>query len=120
MVADSRVVVYETVAESKKIWIKGDDFTITNLVMDKQLGSLFYDGSIASFRLSPQDYHCFHSPVCGKTILYKSLPGDYYQVDPMALSSCLDILSRNARDYVVNGVTNVGTVLHFFLKSFSP
>jgi phosphatidylserine decarboxylase len=125
VVADSRLVVYETVAESKKIWIKGADFSITNLVMDKQLGPLFDDGSVASFRLSPQDYHRYHSPVSGKVKLFRSLPGDYYQVDPMALRSDLDILSRNARDYVVIeseefgdvlfvaiGATDVGSVLY--------
>ncbi|GAM34112.1 hypothetical protein TCE0_015f01481 [Talaromyces pinophilus] len=111
VVADSRLVVYETVAESKKIWIKGADFSITNLVMDKQLGPLFDDGSVASFRLSPQDYHRYHSPVSGKVKLFRSLPGDYYQVDPMALRSDLDILSRNARDYVVIESEEFGDVL---------
>ena len=72
VVADSRLVVYETVAESKKIWIKGADFSITNLVMDKQLGPLFDDGSVASFRLSPQDYHRYHSPVSGKVKLFRA------------------------------------------------
>lgn len=92
--------------------------------MDRQLGPLFDDGAVASFRLSPQDYHRYHSPVSGKIKLFRSLPGDYYQVDPMALRSGLDILSRNARDYVVIeseefgdvlfvaiGATDVGTVL---------
>lgn len=34
VVADSRAVVYETVEQSKKLWIKGLEFSITNLVMD--------------------------------------------------------------------------------------
>lgn len=92
--------------------------------MDKQLGPQFDDGAVASFRLSPQDYHRYHSPVSGKIKLFRSLPGDYYQVDPLALRSSLDILSRNARDYVVIeseefgdvlfvaiGATDVGTVM---------
>lgn len=122
-VADARAVVYGTVAESKKLWIKGADFSITNLVMDKQLGARFADGAVASFRLSPQDYHRFHSPVAGKVTQYRGMPGDYYQVDPIALQSGVDILTRNTRDYVVIetqefgevlfvaiGATNVGTV----------
>lgn len=131
VVADSRLVAYETVAESKKIWIKGAEFSITNLVMDKQLGPQFDDGSVASFRLSPQDYHRYHSPVSGKVKLFRSLPGDYYQVDPLALRIDLDILSRNARDYLVIeseefgdvlfvaiGATDVGTVMYVFLSPF--
>lgn len=122
-VADSRVVVYDSVSETKKLWIKGSDFSITNLVMDTQLGKRFDEAAVASFRLSPQDYHRYHSPVSGTITLYRSMPGDYYQVDPVALQSGVDILTRNARDYllieteefggvlfVAIGATDVGTV----------
>ncbi|KAL2811593.1 phosphatidylserine decarboxylase [Aspergillus granulosus] len=111
VVADSRVVVYEAVAESKKIWIKGEDFSITNLVMDKKLGPQFGDGPVASFRLSPQDYHRYHSPVSGRVTVYRSMPGDYYEVDPLAIRSGVDILTRNARDYVVIETEEFGKVL---------
>jgi phosphatidylserine decarboxylase precursor len=124
VVADSRVVVYETVAESKKICFKGSDFSIATLTSDNQLGQDFADGAVASFRLSPQDYHRYHSPVSGHIKAFRSIPGDYYQVDPIALQSDVDILTRNARDYVVIeteefgrvlfvaiGATDVGTVL---------
>jgi phosphatidylserine decarboxylase precursor len=123
VVADSRVVTYDSVAESKQLWIKGTDFNITNLVMDTNLGAKFDDGAVASFRLSPQDYHRYHSPVSGTVKEFRSLPGDYYQVDPIALRSQVNILTSNARDYVVIdspefgevlfcaiGATNVGTV----------
>lgn len=110
-VADSRVVTYDTVAESKKLWIKGTDFSITNLVMDVNLGSRFKDGSIASFRLSPQDYHRYHSPVSGTIKEFRSLPGDYYQVDPIALRSDVNILTRNARDYILIDSPDFGEVI---------
>lgn len=111
IVADSRVAVYSTVAESKKIWIKGCDFTITQLVMDTQLGPAFDDGAVASFRLSPQDYHRYHSPVSGRVRLFRSVPGDYFEVDPVALQSDVDILTRNARDYLVIESEEFGDVL---------
>ncbi|PYH42900.1 putative phosphatidylserine decarboxylase [Aspergillus saccharolyticus JOP 1030-1] len=111
VVADSRVVTYESVAESKRLWIKGVDFSITNLVMDRQLGREFDGSPVASFRLSPQDYHRFHSPVTGTVRLFRSMPGDYYEVDPIALRSGVDILTRNARDYVVVESEEFGAVL---------
>jgi phosphatidylserine decarboxylase precursor len=111
VVADSRVVAYESVAETKKLWIKGSDFSITNLVMDTQLGSQFDGAAIASFRLSPQDYHRYHSPVSGKVKLFRSVPGDYYQVDAVALHSKVDILTRNRRQYVVIETEEFGDVL---------
>lgn len=78
VVADSRVVTYETVPLAKKLWIKGSEFSITNLVMDVDLGAKFEDGSVASFRLSPQDYHRYHSPVSGTIKEYRRLLGSYY------------------------------------------
>jgi phosphatidylserine decarboxylase len=111
VVADSRVVTYESMPEAKKLWIKGYQFSIANLVMDSQLGLQFDDVSVASFRLSPQDYHRYHSPVTGIIKQFRSIPGDYYQVDPVALSSHVDILIRNAREYVVIDTEEFGEVL---------
>ncbi|OKL58327.1 hypothetical protein UA08_06397 [Talaromyces atroroseus] len=111
VVADSRLVVYETVTATKKIWIKGSDFSIAMLTMDNDIGDFFNDGAVASFRLSPQDYHRYHSPVTGRIASYRSIPGDYYQVDPIALRSGVDILSRNTRAYVEIDSEYFGKVL---------
>ncbi|KAM0269426.1 hypothetical protein ACHAQH_009741, partial [Verticillium albo-atrum] len=111
VVADSRVVVYESLAMTKTLWIKGRDFNISNLAMDTQLGESFTGGAVASFRLSPQDYHRYHSPVEGTIKLFRSVPGEYYQVDPIALHSDVDILTRNRRQYVLIGTKEFGDVL---------
>jgi phosphatidylserine decarboxylase len=111
VVADSRVVAYESVAETARLWIKGSDFSITNLVMDTDLGQKFDEAAVASFRLSPQDYHRYHSPVTGKINMFRSVPGDYYQVDAIALQSRVDILTRNRRQYVVIETEEFGEVL---------
>jgi len=123
VVADSRVVVYPSVSKTKALWIKGKNFTIENLILDPERASVWSDGAIASFRLSPQDYHRYHSPVTGKVSWFQQVSGDYYQVDPLCLSSHVDILTRNARCcigietkefgmvlFVAIGATNVGTV----------
>lgn len=110
-VADSRLVAYESVAETARLWIKGSDFSVTNLVMDTELGARFDGAAVASFRLSPQDYHRYHSPVTGRVRLFRSVPGDYYQVDAIALHSKVDILTRNRREYVVIETEEFGDVL---------
>lgn len=81
------------------------------------------DANSASQSIVPQDYHRFHSPVSGRIQWYRQIGGDYYQVDPLALRSGLDILTRNARCcvaieskefgsvlFVAIGATDVGTV----------
>jgi phosphatidylserine decarboxylase len=123
VVADCRLVVYPSVSETRNLWIKGHNFTIANLIKDDVLARSWHDGAVASFRLSPQDYHRYHSPVRGTVSWYKSISGQYYQVDPVCLQSDVDILTENARCcicidtvefgkvlYVAIGATNVGTV----------
>ncbi|KAK5042857.1 hypothetical protein LTR84_012441 [Exophiala bonariae] len=123
VVADSRLVVYPSVAETRRLWIKGHNFTIANLVKDDVFAQSWSNGAVASFRLSPHDYHRYHSPVRGTIGWYKAIPGQYYQVDPVCLQSDVDILTENARCcicintvdfgkvlYVAIGATNVGTV----------
>ena len=97
VVADCRLVVYPTVSETKALWIKGKNFTIANVIQDTELARTWYDGAVASFRLSPQDYHRYHSPVEGVVSWYKRIPGEYYRVDPLCLQSDVDILTLNAR-----------------------
>lgn len=116
--ADARVVVYDRVSIAQKTWIKGHHFSLTALVGSKapddqaaQEAVKFADGAIASFRLSPQDYHRYHSPVTGTVRWYKELDGEYYQVDPLALRSPIDILSRNARSVVCIETKEFGDVL---------
>lgn len=123
VVADCRLVVYPTVAQTKELWIKGRNFTIANLIQDASLAEPWRDGAVASFRLSPQDYHRYHSPVDGTIEWYKQFSGEYYQVDPLCLRSDVDILTSNARCaicinskefgrvlFVAIGATDVGTV----------
>lgn len=80
--ADSRLVVYPTVDLAKTFWIKGDEFSIPNLLgLDRthKLCTEFEGGSLAIFRLAPSDYHRFHSPA-DATLLGKAwdIPGQYY------------------------------------------
>jgi len=111
VVADSRVVVYPTVTQTKALWIKGLNFTIEELILDSRRAHTWSDGAVASFRLSPQDYHRYHSPVSGRVSWFKQISGDYYQVDPVCLGSDVDILTRNARCCVVIDTEEFGKVL---------
>ena len=55
-----------TVSQLQALWIKGNNFTIRNLILDAERAKLWADGGVASFRLSPQDYHHYHSPVAAR------------------------------------------------------
>ncbi|KAL9606508.1 MAG: hypothetical protein Q9179_000335 [Wetmoreana sp. 5 TL-2023] len=100
--ADSRSVVFNTLDEATKIWIKGRDFTVERLLGDAypEDAKRYKSGALGIFRLAPQDYHRFHIPVDGILGKPKLIEGEYYTVNPMAIRSALDVYGENVR-YIV-------------------
>jgi len=97
--ADSRLTVWPNWGLARKIWVKGRHFTLSSLLKDRKLSGTFGKSpSLAIFRLAPQDYHRFHSPVSGMLQGIKHIDGDYYTVNPQAVNERLDVLSGNVRE----------------------
>ncbi|KAF9422403.1 hypothetical protein BGZ94_008592 [Podila epigama] len=96
--ADCRLCVYESISTATQVWIKGKTFSIPRLVRDDALAAQFEGGSLAIFRLAPQDYHRFHSPVQGTVVSDPNkITGTYYTVNPMAVNDCIDVFTENVR-----------------------
>lgn len=68
-----------------RLWIKGKEFSVKNLLQNQEVANYFKDGSLAVFRLAPQDYHRYHAPVDGILGEFVAIPGTYYTVNPMAI-----------------------------------
>ncbi|KAI9301654.1 phosphatidylserine decarboxylase-domain-containing protein [Cunninghamella echinulata] len=98
--ADCRMMAFPTIDQATKIWIKGLDFSLAKLFDDVAYSLCFEGGSLAVFRLAPQDYHRFHVPVDGIITETKHLEGQYYTVNPMAIRTTLDVYGDNARSIV--------------------
>lgn len=81
--ADCRLMVFKSVSEATRLWIKGRDFSIQKLLGDsyKADWARYDGGSVAIFRLAPQDYHRFHSAVDGKIGKMEYISGEYYTVN---------------------------------------
>jgi phosphatidylserine decarboxylase len=81
--ADCRMMVFESVQEATKLWIKGRDFTVAKLLGDAYKGQhqKYIGGHVAIFRLAPQDYHRYHSPVDGVVGPISCISGEYYTVN---------------------------------------
>lgn len=97
--ADCRSVVFNQITQATSIWVKGREFSMKRL-----LGNAYpedvarYDGgAMGIFRLAPQDYHRFHIPVDGVMGEPKTIEGEYYTVNPMAIRSALDVYGENVR-----------------------
>ncbi|RAL59411.1 hypothetical protein DID88_006785 [Monilinia fructigena] len=97
--ADCRSVVFNRMDEATKIWVKGREFSIERLLGNAypEDAKRYTNGSLGIFRLAPQDYHRFHIPVDGVMGTPKTIEGEYYTVNPMAIRSALDVYGENVR-----------------------
>lgn len=97
--ADCRSVVFNTLESAQAIWVKGREFTLQRLLGDAypEDAKRYVGGSLGIFRLAPQDYHRFHIPVDGVMDEPKTIEGEYYTVNPMAIRSALDVYGENVR-----------------------
>ena len=66
--ADCRMNAFASVGLAQELWIKGDSFSVKTLLDDAKMASYYENGSLAVFRLAPQDYHRFHHP--GMNVLH--------------------------------------------------
>lgn len=97
--ADCRSVVFNQMDVATKIWVKGREFSIKRLLGDAYPEDVerYTNGAMGIFRLAPQDYHRFHIPVDGVMGTPKTIEGEYYTVNPMAIRSALDVYGENVR-----------------------
>jgi phosphatidylserine decarboxylase len=97
--ADCRSVVFNRMDEATKIWVKGREFSMERLLGNAypEDAKRYVNGSLGIFRLAPQDYHRFHIPVDGIMGTPKTIEGEYYTVNPMAIRSALDVYGENVR-----------------------
>jgi phosphatidylserine decarboxylase len=76
-------MAFETISEATRLWIKGREFTVERLLGDAYKGQAerYVGGALVIFRLAPQDYHRFHSPVDGTIGPMTDISGEYYTVN---------------------------------------
>lgn len=81
--ADCRMMAFETVSDAARLWIKGREFMVARLLGDvyRAEAEKYTGGALAIFRLAPQDYHRFHSPVDGTIGPMTYIDGEYYTVN---------------------------------------
>ncbi|KAK3378095.1 phosphatidylserine decarboxylase-domain-containing protein [Podospora didyma] len=112
--ADCRSVVFNRIDIATKVWIKGREFSVKRLLGDaypEDVSRYGNGGALGIFRLAPQDYHRFHIPVDGIMGKPKTIAGEYYTVNPMAIRSALDVYGENVRVLVPIDSSEFGRVM---------
>jgi phosphatidylserine decarboxylase len=122
--ADGRILVYEDLAPSDAIPVKGARRTLNDLCCETLPAASL---AVAVIRLAPVDYHRFHFPcACIQKEFPVKVKGKYHSVNPVALKVRPDLYVENTRQittlesdlfgsfrYLEVGAFGVGSIIQY-------
>ncbi len=76
------VRVAHKVKLSDQFWLKQQPYSLLRMFGNDELAKQFVGGTVYQAFLSALSYHRWHSPVSGKVLKIKNLPGTYYAASP--------------------------------------
>ncbi len=109
--ADGRHLGFPDVSQIDGVFVKGQKFSIPDLVGDPRLAQQFAHGTLVLSRLCPVDYHRFHFPADGVPGKLRLLDGLLYSVNPIALRRRVAYLWENKRTLTLLETEQLGTVI---------
>lgn len=112
--ADCRMMVFPSVADCQRLWVKSKKFTVDDLLSKQcptEVRHKLKDCSVMISRLAPHDYHHWHMPVDAKFVASYQVAGALYSVTPAAINSSLNVLGENQRTVYVFESLQFGTVV---------
>lgn len=109
--ADGRHLAFPDVSKIEGVFVKGQNFSIPELLGDTELAKRFAHGTLVLSRLCPVDYHRFHFPTDGIPGKTRLLEGLLYSVNPIALRRRLSYFWENKRTLTLLETERFGTVV---------
>ncbi|GEA32832.1 phosphatidylserine decarboxylase [Clostridium diolis] len=109
---DGKITAYENINLDKIVHIKGGVYKLNELIDNEVISKEFSEGSCLILRLCPTDYHRYHFIDNGMCRESFRIRGNYYSVNPIALSKVSEIYCRNERQWSVFDTENFGRVLY--------
>lgn len=95
--ADGAVVECGLATEGKLIQAKGTLFSLAELLGDPEGAARLQGGPYLITYLSPKDYHRVHSPVAGRVLGWRHLPGSLFSVNAKSVACEPGLFVRNER-----------------------
>ncbi|PPQ29658.1 phosphatidylserine decarboxylase [Rhodopila globiformis] len=105
---DAIVGACGTVRDGQALQIKGSAYALADLLGDAGEADGFRDGSYATLRLTPGMYHRFHAPHDCRVESVTHVPGDAWNVNPIALRRVERLFCRNERAIVRSRLSGTG------------
>lgn len=107
-IADAKLSVFD-ISKSLKLNIKGNNYSVKELVGDRELAKEFMGGKCLVYRLTLDDYHRYHFLDSGFIKDYYKIKGELHTVRP--ISKEYKVFSRNTREVTVMETDNFGDVV---------
>ncbi len=86
------------IEQGRLIQAKGISYSLSQMLMcDPALTARFEGGFFATIYLSPSDYHRIHMPLDGRIVGYAYVPGTFYPVNRVGVSSLPGLFVKNER-----------------------
>jgi phosphatidylserine decarboxylase len=108
--SDGRLQCLGTVEPGCRIVVKGRPYDVARLVGEEAEAKSYLGGQFAVVYLSPRDYHRVHSPVDGRLMCVRSMPGDFYPVNGLGERCRPDLFVANRRVSIAIETEAHGTV----------
>jgi phosphatidylserine decarboxylase len=123
--ADALLTQLAYVNQGELIQAKGKNYSVRELLQEPQDSALvkeFAKGAYAVYYLCPTDYHRVHSPVSGRIVSVKWIPGLLWPVNADSVESIPELFAVNERvvvtieteeglcSVIFVGATNVGKI----------
>lgn len=109
---DGTVVACGPITDGTILQVKGQDYTVRELLNGSPRVPLYLDGHAWVLYLSPSDYHRVHAPCEGDIVETDHVPGRTYPVNDFGLRFMSRVLVRNERrvTYIRHGRGEVAVV----------
>ncbi len=108
---DGRHLFYQNTADIKGIYVKGQMFSVQELIPDQNIASLYKQGIMIISRLAPVDYHRFHFPIDCTVKNIRKIKGTLHSVNPIALKQRLKNIIENKKVFIELESAEYGNVL---------
>lgn len=76
---------------------KGHQFSVQELLANKDLATLFHNGQFLTLYLAPYNYHRIHMPIAGTLTAMTYIPGRLFSVNAQSVEHIDELFARNER-----------------------
>ena len=112
--------VVRNVAANAEFWLKGQPYSLHDMMANNPLAPQFTGGTVYQAFLSALSYHRWHSPVTGTIVKAYVVPGSYYLENPYQGFSNPEGADPSAPNRSQPFLSSVATRAVMFIKADNP